>query len=65
MCDFFCVYCMSCCLKVGFVFVNNYNDGDMIVLFGGYKQSGNGCDKFLYVFEKFIELKIIWISLEV
>lgn len=32
-------------LKAGSVFVNNYNDGDMTVPFGGYKQSGNGRDK--------------------
>jgi gamma-glutamyl-gamma-aminobutyraldehyde dehydrogenase len=33
---------MSRRLKAGSVFVNNYNDGDMTVPFGGYKQSGNG-----------------------
>lgn len=37
----------------------------MIVLFGGYKQFGIGCDKFLYVFDKYIELKVIWIYLGV
>lgn len=36
---------MSRRLKAGSVFVNNYNDGDMTVPFGGYKQSGNGRDK--------------------
>ncbi|EFA7284156.1 aldehyde dehydrogenase family protein, partial [Escherichia coli] len=48
----------------GSVFVNNYNDGDMTVPFGGYKQSGNGRDKSLHALEKFTELKTIWISLE-
>ncbi len=43
---------MSRRLKVGSVFVNNYNDGDMTVPFGGYKQSGNGRDKSLHALEK-------------
>lgn len=51
-------------LKAGSVFVNNYNDGDMTVPFGGYKQSGNGRDKSLHALEKFTELKTIWITLE-
>ena len=51
-------------LKAGSVFVNNYNDGDMTVPFGGYKQSGNGHDKSLHALEKFTELKTIWIALE-
>ena len=51
-------------LKAGSVFVNNYNDGDMTVSFGGYKQSGNGRDKSLHALEKFTELKTIWIALE-
>ncbi|MEG2169541.1 MAG: aldehyde dehydrogenase family protein, partial [Citrobacter sp.] len=55
---------MSRRLKAGSVFVNNYNDGDMTVPFGGYKQSGNGRDKSLHALEKFSELKTIWISLE-
>ncbi|HDX8899032.1 TPA: aldehyde dehydrogenase PuuC [Klebsiella michiganensis] len=38
-------------LKAGSVFVNNYNDGDMTVPFGGYKQSGNGRDKSLHALE--------------
>ena len=55
---------VSRCLKAGSVFVNNYNDGDMTVPFGGYKQSGNGRDKSLHALEKFTELKTIWIALE-
>ncbi|WP_368541905.1 aldehyde dehydrogenase PuuC [Enterobacter soli] len=51
-------------LKAGSVFVNNYNDGDMTVPFGGYKQSGNGRDKSLHALDKFTEIKTIWISLE-
>ena len=55
---------MSRRLKAGSVFVNNYNDGDMTVPFGGYKQSGNGRDKSLHALEKFTELKTIWMTLE-
>ena len=55
---------MSRRLKAGSVFVNNYNDGDMTVPFGGYKQSGNGRDKSLHALEKFTELKTIWIAPE-
>lgn len=55
---------MSRRLKAGSVFVNNYNDGDMTVPFGGYKQSGNGRDKSLHALEKFTELKTIWIAME-
>ena len=55
---------MSRRLKAGSVFVNNYNDGDMTVPFGGFKQSGNGRDKSLHALEKFTELKTIWIALE-
>ncbi|ELJ4826014.1 aldehyde dehydrogenase PuuC [Salmonella enterica] len=55
---------MSRRLKAGSVFVNNYNDGDMTVPFGGYKQSGNGRDKSLHALDKFTELKTIWITLE-
>ncbi|MCA4822250.1 MAG: aldehyde dehydrogenase PuuC [Serratia rubidaea] len=51
-------------LRAGSVFINNYNDGDMTVPFGGYKQSGNGRDKSLHALDKFTELKTTWISLE-
>lgn len=62
--DLFRAHRMSRRLKAGSVFVNNYNDGDMTVPFGGYKQSGNGRDKSLHALEKFTELKTIWMSLE-
>lgn len=51
-------------LRAGSVWVNNYNEGDMTVPFGGYKQSGNGRDKSLHALEKFTELKTTWICLE-
>ncbi|MGP7735158.1 aldehyde dehydrogenase PuuC [Oceanimonas smirnovii] len=51
-------------LKAGSVFINNYNDGDMTVPFGGVKQSGNGRDKSLHAFDKFTELKTTWLALD-
>lgn len=51
-------------LKVGSVFINNYNDGDMTVPFGGVKKSGNGRDKSLHAFDKFTELKTTWLALD-
>ena len=51
-------------LRSGSVFINNYYGGDMTVPFGGYKQSGIGRDKSLYAFDKYVELKTTWISLE-
>ncbi|MBY5991185.1 aldehyde dehydrogenase [Ferrimonas balearica] len=51
-------------LKAGSVWINNYNEGDMTVPFGGYKQSGNGRDKSLHALEKFTEVKTTWLRLE-
>ena len=51
-------------LRAGSVFINNYNDGDMTVPFGGVKQSGNGRDKSLHALEKFTELKTTWLALD-
>ncbi|GGB32811.1 gamma-glutamyl-gamma-aminobutyraldehyde dehydrogenase [Oceanisphaera marina] len=51
-------------LRVGSVFINNYNDGDMTVPFGGVKKSGNGRDKSLHAFDKFTELKTTWLALD-
>lgn len=50
-------------LQAGTVHVNQYDDDDMTVPFGGYKQSGNGRDKSLHAFEKYTELKTTWIKL--
>ncbi|SHI14656.1 aldehyde dehydrogenase [Ferrimonas marina] len=51
-------------LRAGSVWINNYNEGDMTVPFGGYKQSGNGRDKSLHAIEKFMEIKTTWLRLE-
>jgi gamma-glutamyl-gamma-aminobutyraldehyde dehydrogenase/4-guanidinobutyraldehyde dehydrogenase/NAD-dependent aldehyde dehydrogenase len=50
-------------LRAGTVHVNTYDDDDITVPFGGYKQSGNGRDKSLHAFDKYTELKTTWISL--
>ncbi|HEX8957011.1 MAG TPA: aldehyde dehydrogenase, partial [Burkholderiaceae bacterium] len=44
-------------LRAGTVHVNQYDEDDITVPFGGYKQSGNGRDKSLHAFDKYTELK--------
>jgi len=51
-------------LAAGTVWVNNYNEGDMTVPFGGFKMSGNGRDKSIHAIEKFTEVKTTWIRLQ-
>jgi 4-guanidinobutyraldehyde dehydrogenase/NAD-dependent aldehyde dehydrogenase len=50
-------------LRAGTVWVNCFDEGDMTVPFGGFKQSGNGRDKSLHAFDKYTELKTTWIEL--
>lgn len=50
-------------LKMGTVWVNCYEEGDMTVPFGGVKQSGFGSDKSLHAMDKFTDLKTTWIEL--
>jgi 4-guanidinobutyraldehyde dehydrogenase/NAD-dependent aldehyde dehydrogenase len=54
---------MSRALRAGMVYVNCYDEDDITVPFGGYKQSGNGRDKSLHAFDKYTELKTTWIRL--
>jgi acyl-CoA reductase-like NAD-dependent aldehyde dehydrogenase len=51
-------------LRAGTVHVNQYNEDDITVPFGGYKQSGNGRDKSLHAFDKYTELKTTWIRID-
>lgn len=51
-------------LDAGSVWVNNYNEGDMTVPFGGFKMSGNGRDKSMHALEKFTETKTTWIRIQ-
>ncbi len=48
-------------LRAGTVHVNQYDEDDITVPFGGYKQSGNGRDKSLHALDKYTELKTTWI----
>ena len=50
-------------LRAGMVYVNCYDEDDITVPFGGYKQSGTGRDKSLHAFDKYTELKTTWIKL--
>ena len=54
---------VSRALRAGTVHVNSYDEDDITVPFGGYKQSGNGRDKSLHAFDKYTELKTTWIRL--
>jgi len=50
-------------LRAGSVWVNHWDGGDMTAPFGGYKQSGNGRDKSLHAFAKYVEVKATWLWL--
>lgn len=50
-------------LRAGTVWINCFDEGDMTVPFGGYKQSGNGRDKSLHAIDKYVETKTTWIDL--
>jgi 4-guanidinobutyraldehyde dehydrogenase / NAD-dependent aldehyde dehydrogenase len=50
-------------LRAGTVHVNSYDEDDITVPFGGYRQSGNGRDKSLHAFDKYTELKTTWIRI--
>src|SRR5207253_7569557 len=51
-------------LRAGMVHVNQYDEDDITVPFGGYKQSGNGRDKSLHAFDKYTELKTTWVRID-
>ncbi|WP_442761879.1 aldehyde dehydrogenase [Malikia spinosa] len=51
-------------LRAGTVHVNQYNDDDITVPFGGFRQSGIGRDKSLHAFDKYTELKTTWIRID-
>lgn len=50
-------------LRAGSVWINCFDEGDMTVPFGGYKQSGNGRDKSLHAIDKYVEIKTTWMNL--
>ena len=51
-------------IKSGLVHVNTYGGSDLTVPLGGMKQSGNGYDKSLHAFDKYLNLKSAWIQLD-
>ena len=55
---------MARALRAGTVHVNQYDEDDITVPFGGYKQSGNGRDKSLHAFDKYTELKTTWMRID-
>jgi 4-(gamma-glutamylamino)butanal dehydrogenase len=50
-------------IRAGVVHVNTYGGADVTVPLGGVKQSGNGHDKSLHAFDKYLDLKTAWIKL--
>ncbi|MEL7165414.1 MAG: aldehyde dehydrogenase [Pseudomonadota bacterium] len=50
-------------IRAGVVHVNTYGGADVTVPMGGVKQSGNGHDKSLHAFDKYLDLKTAWIKL--
>jgi acyl-CoA reductase-like NAD-dependent aldehyde dehydrogenase len=56
-------YRVARALRAGTVHVNQYDEDDLTVPFGGYKQSGNGRDKSLHALDKYTELKTTWLRI--
>lgn len=50
-------------IRAGVVHVNTYGGSDVTVPLGGVKQSGNGHDKSLHAFDKYLDLKTAWFKL--
>ncbi|WP_246316272.1 aldehyde dehydrogenase [Tepidicella baoligensis] len=51
-------------LRAGTVHVNQYDEDDITVPFGGFKQSGVGRDKSLHALDKYTEIKTTWIRID-
>ncbi len=51
-------------VRAGTVPVNQYDDDDITVPVGGYKQSGVGRDKSLHANDKYTETKTTWIRID-
>lgn len=51
-------------LRAGTVHVNQYDEDDITVPFGGFKQSGVGRDKSLHAFDKYTETKTTWVRID-
>lgn len=51
-------------LEAGIVWVNNYDQSDLTVPWGGVKQSGYGRDKSLHAMDEYTSLKATWIRFD-
>ncbi|SDG24999.1 aldehyde dehydrogenase family protein [Pseudonocardia oroxyli] len=51
-------------LRAGTVYVNTINEADIVVPFGGFRQSGLGRDKSLHALDNYTELKTTWITID-
>ena len=51
-------------LRAGTVHVNQYDEDDITVPFGGFKQSGMGRDKSLHALDKYVEMKTTWLRID-
>ena len=51
-------------LRAGTVHVNQYDEDDITVPFGRFRQSGVGRDKSLHAFDKYTETKTTWIRID-
>lgn len=51
-------------LRAGTVHVNQYDEDDITVPFGGVRQSGHGRDKSLHAFEEYTALKTTWLRID-
>lgn len=51
-------------LQAGNVYVNCYDQANMSMPFGGFKQSGIGVDKSLHALDNYTQLKSVWVDLE-
>lgn len=56
---------MSKGLRVGTVYVNNYEEGvDSTIPLGGYKQSGIGRDNSYHALDNYLQIKSTWIKID-
>lgn len=51
-------------IRAGNVWINCWGGSDITTPFGGFKQSGFGRDRSLHAFDKYTELKTIWLKLK-
>ena len=50
-------------IKAGTIFVNNYDESDLTVPAGGFKQSGIGRDNSYHALDTYLQIKSTWIKL--